>query len=469
MGDNKGLDLRGEQKAKSEAELDRSPLWSSLSCLDLAPHLRHLSAVAHTVSGSHNPLAAIEQQMLDNNPLRLFFYDCLLGGISSVGQELPADTIVDWPQGLHGYVLQLTLDGEGLVRDREQSFTCVPGDLLLFPPKVPMYYHLKPFASHWVYAWIYFYPRPYWRPALNFPDAISLKPTISAAAGDDLRQQALKLAVPVAEEEQASGAMTPQTSADLKTTLNGAQATSYDPMKLLRQIAAIEEQLGREIDLEPAEQLQAQETLAAHYKGQSPEEIVSSCLTLCTKDMVSNAVGYFHVPHSQGEEFASLFKQVVRRTQSLHVLSRLLASNYLEQILLRRLELGLNDELMVVDQRVSHTCLYMQENISNPQFSIADIAAHSQLSTSRISHLFEGNTGMSIIRWRDQERLKLAKHLLLSTNMRMDQIAAQIGIQDRGYFFKFFKRNCGLTPNQYRRDVRMAFLQGAELEEDDFD
>ncbi len=133
------------------------------------------------------------------------------------------------------------------------------------------------------------------------------------------------------------------------------------------------------------------------------------------------------------------------------------------------MELGLNDELMVVDQRVSHTCLYMQENISNPQFSIADIAAHSQLSTSRISHLFEGNTGMSIIRWRDQERLKLAKHLLLSTNMRMDQIAAQIGIQDRGYFFKFFKRNCGLTPNQYRRDVRMAFLQGAELEEDDLD
>ena len=118
MGDNKGLDLRGEQRAKSEAELDRSPLWSSLSCLDLVPHLHHPCAVAHTVSGSHNPLASIEQQMLDNNQLRLFFYDCLLGGISSVGQELPADTIVDWPQGLHGYVLQLTLDGEGLVRAR---------------------------------------------------------------------------------------------------------------------------------------------------------------------------------------------------------------------------------------------------------------------------------------------------------------------------------------------------------------
>ena len=76
--------------------------------------------------------------------------------------------IIDRPRGMKGYILNLTIDGEGLVRDGAQSFTCQKGDLLLFAPAVPHYYHISPAASRWYHQWIYFFPRSHWLPALSW-------------------------------------------------------------------------------------------------------------------------------------------------------------------------------------------------------------------------------------------------------------------------------------------------------------
>ena len=69
---------------------------------------------------------------------------------------------------MKGYILNLTIEGEGMVRDGAQSFTCQKGDLLLFAPEVPHYYHISPAASRWYHQWIYFFPRSHWLPALSW-------------------------------------------------------------------------------------------------------------------------------------------------------------------------------------------------------------------------------------------------------------------------------------------------------------
>ncbi len=44
--------------------------------------------------------------------------------------------------------------------------------------------------------------------------------------------------------------------------------------------------------------------------------------------------------------------------------------------------------------------------------------------------------------------------LLSGTNANVKEIAGACGYQDYGYFGKVFKRSCGLTPEQYRKQTR---------------
>ena len=63
----------------------------------------------------------------------------LVAGLTPIMAEGPLDFFVDRPGGMKGYILNLTIKGQGKVFDGEQAFYCNPGDLLLFPPKAPLW------------------------------------------------------------------------------------------------------------------------------------------------------------------------------------------------------------------------------------------------------------------------------------------------------------------------------------------
>lgn len=41
---------------------------------------------------------------------------------------------IDRPLGMKGYILNLTIRGEGVINNHGEQFVCRPGDMLLFPP-----------------------------------------------------------------------------------------------------------------------------------------------------------------------------------------------------------------------------------------------------------------------------------------------------------------------------------------------
>lgn len=50
-----------------------------------------------------------------------------------------------------------------------------------------------------------------------------------------------------------------------------------------------------------------------------------------------------------------------------------------------------------------------------------------------------------------QERLKKAKLLLLTTDLKVYEIAEQVGFEDINYFSQRFKQLVGMTPRQYKK------------------
>lgn len=59
----------------------------------------------------------------------------LVAGLTPIMADGPLDFFIDRPGGMKGYILNLTIKGQGKVFDGEETFYCNPGDLLLFPPR----------------------------------------------------------------------------------------------------------------------------------------------------------------------------------------------------------------------------------------------------------------------------------------------------------------------------------------------
>jgi AraC family transcriptional regulator, arabinose operon regulatory protein len=87
----------------------------------------------------------------------------LVAGITPIEKDGPLDFFIDRPNGMNGWIINLTVDGCGQVFDGANAFTVEPGDLLMFPPQAVHYYGRKPDAEKWWHRWIYFQPRAYWR------------------------------------------------------------------------------------------------------------------------------------------------------------------------------------------------------------------------------------------------------------------------------------------------------------------
>lgn len=92
----------------------------------------------------------------------------LIAGITPIERGGPLDFYINRPDGLKGWIINLTVEGLGQVLDGEQAFSVAPGDLLLFPPGVRHYYGRAPEAEKWWHRWIYFQPRAFWKPWLKW-------------------------------------------------------------------------------------------------------------------------------------------------------------------------------------------------------------------------------------------------------------------------------------------------------------
>lgn len=78
------------------------------------------------------------------------------------------------------------------------------------------------------------------------------------------------------------------------------------------------------------------------------------------------------------------------------------------------------------------------------------------MSESYFSHLFKKETGISFVDFVNQRKIRKAADLLQNTNLRINEIAAQIGIDNPNYFSVLFKKCKGESPQEYRLHAQSA-------------
>ena len=84
------------------------------------------------------------------------------------------------------------------------------------------------------------------------------------------------------------------------------------------------------------------------------------------------------------------------------------------------------------------------------QLTIGSIAAHINISESRLSHAFRERMDMTITDYITKTRIERACLLLKNEDCRIGDIAYEVGFNDQRYFSNVFRRVTGQTPREYR-------------------
>ncbi|MBE6050718.1 MAG: response regulator [Clostridium sp.] len=92
---------------------------------------------------------------------------------------------------------------------------------------------------------------------------------------------------------------------------------------------------------------------------------------------------------------------------------------------------------------------YIINNYNN-NITLKDVADEIYLSQNYLSELFKKETGEGFYEFLSNYRIKKSKEILLTTNLRIYEVAEAVGYSDSITFGRAFKRKTGVTPNRYR-------------------
>jgi len=126
--------------------------------------------------------------------------------------------------------------------------------------------------------------------------------------------------------------------------------------------------------------------------------------------------------------------------------------NLLEQLLLRCANCLPRESNRALDPRVRAARAYIDEHYAS-DIALADVAAASNISPSRLSSLFRSETGASVMAYRNELRLVKAAQLLLHSNLRIADIGSRVGYAEQAFFSRIFRKHLGMSPRQYRANM----------------
>jgi AraC-like DNA-binding protein len=123
---------------------------------------------------------------------------------------------------------------------------------------------------------------------------------------------------------------------------------------------------------------------------------------------------------------------------------------YMEQ-----LDLPISREVFLVDlyEKEIDALIIRIDTYPEEIFAVAALALQIGVSEHVLETAFKLKRGITLLLYVQQQRLKMAKHLLGVTNESIASIALSVGYADHSYFSKLFKRDTGSTPTDYKKSL----------------
>lgn len=97
---------------------------------------------------------------------------------------------------------------------------------------------------------------------------------------------------------------------------------------------------------------------------------------------------------------------------------------------------------------------YIEENYMREEFSMVEAADYVHLSPQHFSRMFRKEMQVTFVDYLTRVRIRKAIDLFYNEDLKMYEIAEQVGYATQHYFSNVFKKNVGVSPLEYRRSIK---------------
>ncbi len=105
------------------------------------------------------------------------------------------------------------------------------------------------------------------------------------------------------------------------------------------------------------------------------------------------------------------------------------------------------------EQKFQKVLDYMEAHISG-NVTLPELASIMHMTPNYFISTFKKNFRLSPIAYYNTLRIKQAVNLMADMDLSLTEISEKIGIIDRYYFTKFFKAQCGISPEYFRKALK---------------
>lgn len=226
--------------------------------------------------------------------------------------------------------------------------------------------------------------------------------------------------------------------------------TKIDPRLFLKSSARLETMLGDAIHAthgEKAIENAARTIIAKLVEGErlpAPSELIAYCKKLLMK--LSEAAEYLKPEIREG--LAASIAESLDEVHAIEQLQAVIAGR------LADIAAAITEARRDSKETVIFKCLaYMEEHYME-DLSLESVSAVFHFNSSYFCHYFKSKLNINFSQYLTQIRLTKAKELLELSNDKIYQVAGRLGYQDAKYFNRVFKKEFGLTPEEYRSIAR---------------
>lgn len=172
------------------------------------------------------------------------------------------------------------------------------------------------------------------------------------------------------------------------------------------------------------------------------------------QDFLKHHIPYCTPIHLENIEFYSYcIKMIAEEFSSHHLYSKDTIKNYF-QIIVNKLAEHLYEKNILENKSQYEMMLTIRNKIySHPeeQRNIEWVAHETSMSRSSFQHLYKKYFCVTFVQDLINSRIIYAKMLLSTTNLSVYDISGKCGFRSYEHFARIFKRECGISALQYRK------------------
>ena len=155
----------------------------------------------------------------------------------------------------------------------------------------------------------------------------------------------------------------------------------------------------------------------------------------------------------------NVITQDIRRLLNVFSQSHLSKRYHSEEKLCNLLNYILFEILDAVSLQTNHTEIikiekFIEAHITQ-RITLGMISDHMHLSREYVAHIFKKHVGKTVIEYVNERKMMLAKAMIQSGELSLQDVAQSLGFENYGYFSRAFKKHFNTSPIEFKKAGRI--------------